>query len=72
MALCEEKEIPYQRFVKHSNVKGGGTIGSIISSHLPMRTADLGVGLLAMHSSREMMGVKDQTALMRFVEAFFE
>ncbi len=72
MALCEEREIPYQRFVKHSNIKGGGTIGSIISSHLPMRTADLGVGLLAMHSSREMMGVKDQTALMRFVEAFFE
>lgn len=72
MALCEEKEIPYQRFVKHSNVKGGGTIGSIISSHLPMRTADLGVGLLAMHSSREMMGVKDQGALMRFAKAFYE
>lgn len=72
MALCEEKEIPFQRFVKHSNVKGGGTIGSIISSHLPMRTADLGVGLLAMHSSREMMGVKDQGALMRFAKAFYE
>ncbi len=71
IALCEEKEIPYQRFVKHSNVKGGGTIGSVISSHLPMKTADLGVGLLAMHSSREMMGVKDQVALARFVKEFF-
>lgn len=72
MALCEEKDIPYQRFVKHSNTKGGGTIGSIISSHLPMRTADIGVGLLAMHSSREMMGTKDQNALARFVKAFFD
>lgn len=72
MALCEEKEIPYQRFVKHSNTRGGGTIGSIISSHLPMKTADLGVGLLAMHSSCEMMGAKDQEALERFARAFFD
>lgn len=71
IALCEEQEIPYQRFAKHSNMKGGGTIGSIISSHLPMKTADLGVGLLAMHSSCEMMGAKDQEALERFARAFF-
>ncbi len=70
--LCERKNIPVQRFVKHSNVKGGGTIASVISSHLPMRTADLGVGLLAMHSSCEMMGVKDQVALTQFAKAFFE
>lgn len=70
--LCEQKEIPVQRFVKQSNTKGGGTIASVISSHLPMRTADLGVGLLAMHSACEMMGVKDQVALARFAKAFFE
>ncbi len=72
IALCEQDNIPYQRFAKHSNTKGGGTIGSIISSHLPMRTADIGVGLLAMHSSREMMGAEDQIALSRFIKAFFE
>jgi aspartyl aminopeptidase len=37
-----------------------------------MRTADLGVGLLAMHSACEMMGVKDQVALAQFAKAFFE
>ena len=72
IALCEQEKIPYQRFAKHSNTKGGGTIGSIISSHLPMRTADIGVGLLAMHSSREMMGAEDQIALFRFIKAFFD
>ncbi len=71
IALCEEKKIPYQRFVKHSNTRGGGTIGSVISSRLPMKTADLGVGLLAMHSSCEMMGAKDQEALEQFARAFF-
>lgn len=69
--LCTRENIPYQRFVKHSNTRGGGTIGSIISSHLPMRTADVGVGLLAMHSSREVMGGNDQLALTRLAEAFF-
>ncbi|MCD8148511.1 MAG: M18 family aminopeptidase [Clostridiales bacterium] len=69
--LCTREHIPYQRFVKHSNTRGGGTIGSIISSHLPMRTADVGVGLLAMHSSREVMGGSDQLALTRLAEAFF-
>jgi len=69
--LCTRENIPYQRFVKHSNTRGGGTIGSIISSHLPMRTADVGVGLLAMHSSREIMGGGDQLALTRLAEAFF-
>ena len=39
---------------------------------LPMRTADLGVGLLGMHSACEMMGVKDQVALAQFAKAFFE
>ena len=72
IALCKQEHIPYQRFAKHSNTKGGGTIGSIISSHLPMRTADIGVGLLAMHSSREMMGKDDQISLTHFAKAFFE
>lgn len=70
--LCSRKEIPVQRFVKNSNTRGGGTIASVISSHLPMRTADLGVGLLAMHSACEMMGAKDQTALTAFAKAFFD
>lgn len=71
IALCEENSLPYQRFAKHSNMKGGGTIGSIISSRLPMRTVDLGAGLLAMHSSQEMMGVEDQIGLSRLISAFF-
>lgn len=71
IALCQQENLPYQRFAKHSNTKGGGTIASIISSHLPMKTADIGVGLLAMHSSREMMGAKDQVAFTQFMIAFF-
>lgn len=69
--LCEKHQISYKKYVNHSDVTGGGTLGPIISSWLPMKTVDLGVPLLAMHSAREMMGAKDQVELNRLIEAFF-
>ena len=69
--LCLTEGIPYQRFAKHSNTKGGGTIGSILSSLVPMRTVDMGIGLLAMHSAQEMMAACDQESLERFAAAYF-
>ena len=69
--LCLTADIPFQRFVKHANTKGGGTIGSILSSQLPMPAVDLGVGLLAMHSAQEMMAACDQDSLERFAKAYF-
>ncbi len=71
IGLCQREGIPCQRMVKRSGIKGGGTIGSIISSHLPMRTADLGIGLLAMHSSCETAGTGDTDALTRLARSFF-
>lgn len=69
--ICEKEQIPYQKFVNRSDVTGGGTLGSIASAMLPVRTVDLGVPLLAMHSSRELMGAKDQESLTRFIKAYF-
>lgn len=71
MGLCQEENIRYQCFVNRSDVRGGGTIGGILSSLLPVKTVDLGVPLLAMHSARELMGSKDQEELVRAVESFF-
>lgn len=70
--LCESYDIPYQKFVNRSDVAGGGTLGSLTSSWLPMKTVDMGVGLLSMHSARELMGMKDQDSLNRLVTAFFQ
>ena len=69
--LCITHHIPYQRFAKHSNQQGGGTIGSIISAHLPMPAVDLGVGLLAMHSATEFMAAADQQSLADFAGVFY-
>ncbi|SFG16527.1 aspartyl aminopeptidase [Lachnospiraceae bacterium C7] len=70
--ICDKNNIPYQRFVNRSDVRGGGTLGSIASTLLPIKTVDIGIPLLAMHSARELMGTKDQEALYKCVKAFFE
>ncbi len=69
--ICEKEGIAYQKFVNHSDAIGGGTIGAISSAMLPVRTVDIGVPLLAMHSSRETMGVKDYESLVDFIAAYF-
>ena len=69
--LCEEYEVKYQKFVNRSDQPGGGTLGAVASALLPVRTVDIGVPLLAMHSARELMGTSDQRQLKDLVEAFF-
>lgn len=69
--ICEAKKIPYQKFVNRSDMAGGGTLGSIASALLPVKTVDIGIPLLAMHSARELMGSADQQALKDLTEAYF-
>jgi len=70
--ICEASDVKYQKFVNRSDVSGGGTLGPIISSWLPMKTVDVGVPLLAMHSAREMMGAYDQVYLEKLLVSFYK
>lgn len=70
--LCENNDIPYQIFANRSDNPGGSTIGSLMSSNLPIRTVDLGIPMLAMHSARELAGTADQSAIYRLMKVFFE
>lgn len=69
--ICEKEGIAYKKFLKHSDSAGGGTLGSIASAVLPVRTADIGVPLWAMHSSRETMGAKDYESLVDYMTAYY-
>lgn len=71
-SICEEKGISYQRFVNRSDVRGGGTLGSIASTLLPVKTVDLGIPILSMHSARELMGTSDIDSLTEAVTEFFK
>ncbi len=69
--ICRKYKVSYQKFVNRSDVRGGGTLGSIASSILPVRTVDIGVPVLAMHSAAETMGAADMKALTRLMTAYF-
>ena len=51
--LCNVNNIPYQHFVNRSDSPGGSTLGSIASALVPIRTMDIGLPILAMHSAIE-------------------
>lgn len=72
MQLCMANQIPFQKYANRSDIVGGSTLGSVVSTRLPMKTIDIGVPLLAMHSARELMGAKDQESLDLLLRAFFE
>ena len=68
--LCNTHGIQHQIFVNRSDMPGGSTVGSISSAQLVMRTMDVGLPLLAMHSARELMGTYDQLELNRLMTVF--
>jgi len=71
-ALCQSVNVPVQKFVNRSDERGGSTIGPISTTHLDIRSVDIGNPVLAMHSVRELGGVKDHLAMANVFSSFFE
>ena len=69
--LCRRAGVPCQRFVNHSDVAGGSTLGNILASSLPMRGVDMGNPILAMHSARETGAVADHEYCIRAFTQFY-
>lgn len=71
-SLCRSVNVPVQTFANRSDERGGSTIGPISSQHLAIRSVDIGNPILAMHSLRELGGVKDHLAAAKVFKAFYE
>ena len=69
--LCGEAKVPYQEFVSNNVMPCGSTIGPLTATRLGIRTVDVGVPLLSMHSARELCGVEDPQRLASVTELFF-
>lgn len=70
-AICEKAKVPVQKFVNRSDEPGGSTIGPISSTHVGIRSVDIGTPLLAMHSVRELCGVDDHFYVKKSFEEFY-
>lgn len=69
--LCEKAGVPCQRFVNHSDVAGGSTLGNILASSIPLCGVDMGNAILAMHSCRETGSVVDHEYCVKVFTEFF-
>lgn len=72
MQLCEKNKIPFQKQINRSDVMGGQTLGPIANAYLPMMGEDLGICMLAMHSSMETASCADCEALVAFAKAYYQ
>lgn len=66
---CGAKWVTY---INRSDVAGGGTLGPILNKYLPIRTVDIGIPILAMHSSMETCGKDDIDYLVKLIKEFFK
>lgn len=69
--LCARAKVPVQTFYNRSDLRGGTTIGPITSRRINVRTVDVGCPMLAMHSVRELMAIKDLEYMFKVFKEFF-
>ncbi|MEU9267882.1 M18 family aminopeptidase [Streptomyces sp. NPDC048251] len=71
-AACEKAGVPFQNFVSNNSMPCGTTIGPITAARHGIRTVDIGVAILSMHSARELCGDADPYLLANALVAFLE
>ncbi|MEZ5504058.1 MAG: M18 family aminopeptidase [Halioglobus sp.] len=69
--LAALEAVPVQSFVVRNDMACGSTIGPIAAGATGIRTIDVGVPTLGMHSIRELAGARDAADLCRVLRRFF-
>ncbi len=70
--LAAQESVPVQSFVVRNDMRCGSTIGPITAGITGIRTLDIGVPTLGMHSIRELAGSGDAWDLCRVLRRFYD
>jgi len=70
--LAAQEEVPVQSFVVRNDMACGSTIGPVSAGVTGIRTLDVGVPTLGMHSVRELAGASDAWRLCRVLRRFYD
>ena len=68
---CKKANVPYQHYTNRSDLRGGGTLGSISSHQVSINSVDIGLAQLAMHSCYELAGIKDTQYMIEAMIEFY-
>ncbi|MFI6336042.1 M18 family aminopeptidase [Streptomyces sp. NPDC050535] len=71
-AACEKAGVPFQSFVSNNAMPCGTTIGPITAARHGIKTVDIGIAILSMHSARELCAAEDPFLLANAMVAFLE
>lgn len=69
--ICKCADVPVQKFINHSDIVGGSTLGNLSSQKVSMHTVDIGIPQLAMHSAYETAGIKDSKYMIDALTEFY-
>lgn len=69
--LAAKAGVPLQDFCVRQDMGCGSTIGPIVATRLGLRTVDIGIPQLSMHSCREMCGADDVAYGLKFFTEFW-
>lgn len=69
--IAQQENVTLQSFVVRSDMACGSTIGPITAANLGVKTVDIGVPQLAMHSIRELAGSDDPVGLAKVLSRFY-
>lgn len=69
--VCRLAGVPCQKFVNHSEIAGGSTLGNILTANIPLRGVDMGNGIWGMHSVRETGAAIDHVYCVKAFTKFY-
>lgn len=70
--MCQKANVPTQHYFNRSDKPGGSTLGNLAMHHVNVKSVDIGLAQLAMHSSYECAGKDDVSYLIQACLAFYD